>query len=60
MKLTQVLCKHHLGRLIRKMWYEKRNRVISQTDTEQHLSKLGIQIQDALELIKPEKRHYEK
>jgi len=59
MKLTQVLCKHHLGRLIRKIWYEQRNLKISQSDTEEYIRKLGVQIQDVSELIKPEKK-YEK
>jgi len=59
MKLSQVLCKHHLGRLIKKTWYEKRNRKIVQTYTEEYLSKYGIQIQDASELIQP-KNEYKK
>ncbi|EZA55817.1 hypothetical protein DMN91_011665 [Ooceraea biroi] len=53
MKLTQVLCKHHIGRTIRQMWYQRRQRKVTETETERHLSQFRIQIKDALDLIKP-------
>lgn len=55
MKLTQVLCKQHIGRQINKLWYVVRDRTVVQTDTEKHLSSLGIQMKEVTEIIQPKK-----
>lgn len=57
MKLTQTLCKQHLGRLLKQQWYAVRNRKILDTKIEPYLSRLGIQIEDATEVIQPEKKY---
>lgn len=55
MKFTQILCKQHIGRQIRKLWYIKREHKIADSKIEQHLSTLGIQVKDPLEIIEPKK-----
>lgn len=56
MKFTQILYKQHIGRQIKKLWYVKRERKISNTKVEQHLSTLGIQVKDPLEIITPKEQ----
>ncbi|XP_012525067.1 39S ribosomal protein L37, mitochondrial [Monomorium pharaonis] len=53
MKLTQVLYKQHIGRQIRRLWYVKRERKVSDTKTENYLSTLGISVKEASEIINP-------
>ncbi|XP_012221650.1 large ribosomal subunit protein mL37 [Linepithema humile] len=55
MKFTQILYKQHIGRQIKKLWYIKRERKIGDSMVEQHLSTLGIQVKDPLEIIVPKK-----
>lgn len=51
MKITQILYKQHLGRLIRSIWYVKRERKIIPTKTEEHLRKLGILVKEPSEVF---------
>lgn len=53
MKLTGVLYKQHIGRQLKKLWYVKRERKVSDTKTEGQLLKLGIEVKDPLEVISP-------
>lgn len=60
MKFTQILYKQHIGRQIKRLWYAKRERKISDSMVEQHLSTLGIQVKDPLEVIAPKKERKRK
>lgn len=53
MKLTRVLYKQHIGRQLKKLWYVKRERKVSDTKVEGYLSTLGIQVKDASEVTCP-------
>ncbi|KAG5321448.1 RM37 protein, partial [Pseudoatta argentina] len=59
MKLTGVLYKQHIGRQLKKLWYVKRERKVSDTKTEGQLLKLGIEVKDPLEMVNP-KREFSK
>lgn len=54
MKITQVLYKQHIGRQIRKLWYIKRERQISNDKIDKYLTeKYRVEIKDALEVSSP-------
>jgi len=56
MKITQVLCKQHIGRQIKKLWYVKRERPINNDKADKYLSrKYGIEVKDALEVSAPKR-----
>lgn len=48
MRLTQVLRRHHLGRLIKKVWNDQRERKPADIQLESKLEKFGIKIIDPL------------
>lgn len=59
MKITQILYKQHLGRMIRTLWHIKRERKIVSTKTEECLTKFGITVKDPTEVFpKKEKQRY--
>ncbi|XP_076629516.1 mitochondrial ribosomal protein L37 [Colletes latitarsis] len=55
MKFTQLLQKQHLGRAVRLLWQQQRERPVKLTKAEEILTSMGIPIQDALEVVKPPK-----
>lgn len=55
MKFTQILYKQHIGRMIKRAWYAKRQRKVSDSRTESYLSTLGIHVIDPSEVLQPKK-----
>ncbi|XP_011504154.1 PREDICTED: 39S ribosomal protein L37, mitochondrial [Ceratosolen solmsi marchali] len=50
MKLSQFLCKHHIGRQIRQLWYIQGKKKPLDFNTESKLTSQGVHIEDALEV----------
>ncbi|KAI4498174.1 hypothetical protein M0802_006660 [Mischocyttarus mexicanus] len=55
MKLTQTLRKYHLNRLIRTIWFIKRERVPIDRNVEDKLSKLNVKILNPTDILKPKR-----
>jgi len=57
MRLTRILYKQHIGRQLKKLWYVKRERKVTNTTTEQYLSKLEIPVKEASEVACPKQEY---
>ncbi|KAK2582744.1 hypothetical protein KPH14_005011 [Odynerus spinipes] len=55
MRLTQALGKYHLGRLIRRVWQQQRERKPADTQVESKLAQFGIKIIDPIDKIQPKR-----
>ncbi|KAL0124787.1 hypothetical protein PUN28_006564 [Cardiocondyla obscurior] len=53
MKFTRVLYKQNIGRNIVNIWYVQRERKIRYDNAEHHLSKFGVSIKEASEVVHP-------
>ncbi|XP_015121867.1 39S ribosomal protein L37, mitochondrial isoform X2 [Diachasma alloeum] len=53
MKITQALCRQHLGRMIKFNWFMATKKRPLETHTEFHLAKMGIPIVDPLDIVNP-------
>jgi hypothetical protein len=56
MRLSHVLCKHHIGRQIRYLWYIQGKKRPFDISTESKLLAKGIQVEEASEIINNFKR----
>lgn len=53
MKITQVLCKQHLGRMIKFNWFAATKKRPVETHAEFRLAKMGIAVVDPLDIVNP-------
>lgn len=57
MKFTQVLYKIHIGKAVRYVWQHQRERPLIYTGVDKVLASMGIQVEDALKVVKPPPNH---
>lgn len=52
MKITQVLCKQHIGRLIKWQWRAQRKKTLIETSAEKVLASRNIPVVDAVQFVR--------
>lgn len=52
MKITQALCKHNIGRLIKWQWRAQRRKTVADTGAEKLLAARGVPVVDAGRLVR--------
>lgn len=53
MKVSQILYKQHIGRMIRRHWYAHGKRTPLDLNTESILTSKGLKVLDPKEVLKP-------